>query len=428
MFLRRHALSRYMPISFVFVMLLLPGIALARPTVTFSGPFAAYPNFFENTQKALDVFAERNHVNAEIVNMASWPEARDKVATMAAAGIAPDVMYGDDATLNYYVLNGLSLSMTDFAARDIRLERYPNSIMGLLKYNGLDYILPTALSVYNTYCNLDLFDQSGLAYPSWDWTSNDFAWNDFVSAAQKLTIDRNGDGQPDQFGTQNFGWAAGLNQVGLWGMYFLNSESTEFLGDTPEMIAALEQTTALWTEHRVVGGNFTQGSAAMLIIQSYYLNTLKSLTDQGTMTSWSVSVMPKGTQRAAESSVHGISISAHSKHPELAWELAKFLAYDLEGAVLFAQAENRVPVLPETGRDFARRWAATLSQSSQRALIDSPLYIWGNELRMCRHPKGANEIKPLLQDAAARMQRGEISARLAMATVAPTIRALLHTP
>lgn len=409
-------------VAWVFVTLLLTGTALARTTVTLSGPLGTWPDAL---QKALDVFAANHGVDVEIINMASWVEAKDKVAAMAAGGVAPDVMYGDDSTLNYYITNRLSQPITSFAARDISLGRYPNSIIELLKYDGKDYILPTALSVYNTYYSLDLFDKSGLSYPTWDWSSSDFTWNDFVSMAKKLTIDRDGDGRPDQFGVQNFGWVAGLNQIGLWGLYLLNAEATEFYGDSPEVIAALEKTTALWTEYGAVGGSLAGGSAAMGVDQSYYLNTLKSLIQQGAMPNWGVAALPRGSHRAAESSVHGISISAYSRHPELAWKLAKFLAYEPEGAVLFAQAENRVPVLPETGRDFARRWASILSQDSARAVIDSPPYIWGNELRICRHPRGSQEIYPLLIEEGGKMVRAEVSVRVAMTKVASTIRALL---
>jgi ABC-type glycerol-3-phosphate transport system substrate-binding protein len=419
----RHSLGRPILMSLVLAMLMLTGTALARTTVTLSGPLGTWPDAL---QQALAVFGAKHSVDVEIINMVSWGEAKDKVAAMAAGGVSPDVMYGDDATLNYYIMNGLSQPITSFAARDINLARYPGSILELLKYNGKDYILPTALSVYNTYCNLDMFDKSGLSHPTWDWSSHSFTWSDFVSMAKKLTIDRDGDGRPDQFGAQNFGWVAGLNQIGLWGLYLVNAEASEFYGDSAEVIAALEQTTALWTEYGVVGGSFTAGTAAMATPQSGFLNTLKPLTENGTMASWSVAAMPKGSHRAAESSIHGISISAYSKHPELAWKLAKFLAYDSEGAVLFTQAENRVPVLPETGRDFARRWASILSQDSMRALIDSPPYVWGNELRICRHPKGSKEIYPLLIQEAGRMVRAEISVRAAMTKMAPTIRALLR--
>ena len=55
--------------------------------------------------------------------------------------------------------------------------------------------LPQNLSSLVVYYNKNLFDAAGLAYPSDDWT-----WDDFVSTAKALTKDTDGDGLTDQFG------------------------------------------------------------------------------------------------------------------------------------------------------------------------------------------------------------------------------------
>ena len=55
------------------------------------------------------------------------------------------------------------------------------------------YAVPFALVNTVLYFNKDMFDAAGIAYPTDDWT-----WEEFREAAKKLTIDKNGDGTPDQ--------------------------------------------------------------------------------------------------------------------------------------------------------------------------------------------------------------------------------------
>ena len=51
------------------------------------------------------------------------------------------------------------------------------------------------------YYNKNLFDAAGIAYPTADWT-----WDDFTEDAKALTLDTNGDGKMDQWGTISNGW------------------------------------------------------------------------------------------------------------------------------------------------------------------------------------------------------------------------------
>lgn len=158
----------------------------------------------------------------------------------------------------------------------------------------------------------------------------------------------------------------------------------------------------------------------MAVIQSYYLN---SLANANAKFNWSVGVLPKGTHRYSQTGFHGISVSAGTKHPELAWKLARFLAYDPEGAVLFTRAENRVPVMRETATDFAQRYARLLQASAMSAYTESPPYAW--DVRVTRHPKGTQLLTTLV-NASTRASQGQMSVRAVMEQVAPTIRALLR--
>ncbi len=86
------------------------------------------------------------------------------------------------------------------------------------------YAFPYAWVTTVLYYNKDMFDKAQLAYPNDKWT-----WDDFLSAAKKLTLDTNGDGKTDQWGFWFFGRYAHIEP---W-LYqndgdILNKDKTQF--------------------------------------------------------------------------------------------------------------------------------------------------------------------------------------------------------
>jgi multiple sugar transport system substrate-binding protein len=408
-------------VRIVFVMLIalmcLAGIAQARQKVSIIGPFTGWG---DSLQEALNTFAYRHDVDVELINTPGWTQTREKAAAMAAAGVPPDVLYGDGTAIGFYAGQHISQPLDALIARDIDYKRYPAAVRELFLIKGKLWALPTALSLHNTYYRPELFNQMGLSPISRDWASDDFTWDDFVNLARKLTRDLDGDGQTDQYATQAFGAGGGMTMLGMWGLNLVDYELTRFLGNTPEVIEALEKTTSLWTVHRAVGGNFMASTAAMYPVQSYFLNNLSRVSPDF---DWAVGIMPKGTHRANQAGFQGLALAGETPNAELAWKLLKYLAYDTEGAIPFTRAENRVPVLPDTGRDFIRRWSSVVSPQDVQAITDGISYVY--DTLTWRHPN-INEIHVKTMAAGDRATRGDVSVRQAMEEVAPTINALLR--
>src|SRR5690606_28699111 len=127
-----------------------------------------------------------------------------------------------------------------------------------------------------------------------DWTAEAFGWDEFVTTARRLTRDPAGSGTPTVFGLQSFGWDnSGSNYLRMWGLALTDRSVTEWYGDSPEVIAAIEKMAALSTEFGVVGGSLIRGTAAMVPDQAFLLNNLRNVTD----IEWNVAVLPKGTVR-----------------------------------------------------------------------------------------------------------------------------------
>ncbi len=413
------------PARWICLLLLLVSLAFitqvshARESVSLIGPFAGWG---DTLQEALDRFALQHDVDVELINVTEggWAGVREKVATMTAGGIAPDVLYGDNWTLDFYALNQLSQPLDPYVERDIDLSRYPQTVLDVaFRHHGHLWGLPTALSVLNLYYNADHFESHGLASPPFDWSAEGFTWDDFVDAAVKLTKDENGDGEPEQFGTAGWGWTPGLNMLGLWDLHMMDPDGTEFYGDSPEIVEALDTFAALWTQYNVVGGNWRNGSAAMATANAGALNAYFEIEDF----TWNAAAVPKGKQRSSETGFHGISMSHGTRNPELAWKLIKYLTYESEGSVLFTQAENRVPVLKDALAEMTERWEGRLSSGSIASLIGATNYVY--DTHFSRHPNGPSLFVPLLFEAGRKIAAGEQSARQAMDELAPRARAIL---
>jgi multiple sugar transport system substrate-binding protein len=400
----------------IVLVLALSSVTMAKTTITLLGNFNNFTNDF---YKAVDNFSIKHNVEVDIQDIAGWDKVREKAATLAAAGIPADVLYGDNRTLWYHLLNNMAEPLNDLAKRDIDLGRYPAPVLKPLTLKGQLYALPTALSLFNVAYRPSWFAEAGVSAPPTDWKSKNWTWDDFVSTLRKFTIDKNGDGINDQWGVQRFGSGGGFNHIGLWGVYMIGDDVPEYYGETQEVIAAYENTTSLWTKYSVVGGNFVRQTAAMDVFQSFYLNTLLK-TDS--MFDWAVAAMPKGSQRASQTAFMGFSISNNSPNKELAWQLAKYLAYETEGAILFTRAENRVPVLRETTIDFVRRYSKIMPESSVYAITDAIGYLY--DQRYSRYLHGSdisgelNLIWPSIRD-------GKMSVRDALSAIAPAVRAYL---
>ena len=213
--------------------------------------------------------------------------------------------------------------------------RYPDA-------NGDMYAFPNHFVETLLYYNIDAFDAAGLEYPTGDWT-----WDDFLSAAQALTVDENSDSVVDQFGYYLFGRYAHIESwVYQNGGRFLNADKTDF-APNEQAVETLEFLVSLVQEHGVaptpaemegVSNPFAQGIAAMWVDGSWAIDTLRA-TDG---LNFGIAAVPRGPQWTEDTSFGWsdmTSISATTEHPEEAWALVNCLT-----------GPNRTPDLVEDGK------------------------------------------------------------------------------
>ncbi|HTX71007.1 MAG TPA: ABC transporter substrate-binding protein [Thermoleophilia bacterium] len=219
-----------------------------------------------------------------------------KLLTALAAGKAPDMMYQYGSSLANLSRSPKIVNMGDLIAKTpgfdwndfYEAERLACTV------NGNVMALPALVDNLCLVYNKKLFDQAGLAYPTADWT-----WDDFRSAAAKLT-------DPS---AKQYGWAY-VNDGSedtvwrylalLWqaGGDLLNADNTKAAFDSPAGLASMTLLHDMAVVDKSVyldSGNqnylnlFNNGKIAMLWTGPWDMSSVNKGVDYG------VQILPAGS-------------------------------------------------------------------------------------------------------------------------------------
>lgn len=346
-------------------------------------------------QKVIDQFMKENpDINVQIENV-SYNEYWSKLLTMSAAGEVPDIIFMESTRLPSFVEKNALLSFNELIKddKDINLnEFYPVSVE-MSKYKDQLFGLPNDLAIIAMYYNKDLFDQAGIPYPKAGWT-----WNDLINIGKKLTIDKEGNGVPQQYGLTHYDWEIAVYQNN--GNLVDNvAHPTKSTFNTPRVIEALNFVNDLYTKYKIcptpgqqvqnldVNEMFFQGRAAMIIAGHWMVPKFRKIT----AFKWDVVVLPKGKKMAGLAYGSCFSIPKASKHPQEAYRLIKYLT-GIKGQEILVADGFSVPALKSIANS---KTYLTTPPDNQKAFLDmieyghlkpqSPNYIemehaWGEQL------------------------------------------------
>jgi multiple sugar transport system substrate-binding protein len=127
----------------------------------------------------------------------SFVAARPGLAVARVSDAPADVVRLDPDDVAALLERGGALDLAPYLARvGVDLGAYDSAALDPFRRGDRIYALPRGYSPIVLAYNKELFDRAGLAYPSDDWT-----WDDFLAAAEQLTQDTDGDGTIDRWGT-----------------------------------------------------------------------------------------------------------------------------------------------------------------------------------------------------------------------------------
>ena len=198
------------------------------------------------------------------------------------------------------------------------------------------WAIPSALFVQGMYYNQDLFDAYGVAYPTLDWT-----WDDFMRAGKALyrpyenvygyTPDRDYN-DPISFIYQNGGSI--FDDV-------RNPTQTTF--DHPATVEALEWYASLMYQYEAaatpyqarqawgIGGAVRAGieRGELAMWSGFIMPGGDGLDGDPLEMNWGVVPLPQGQQRAAMGFALGYVLSAQAQNPDAAWEWLVYLTHQV---------------------------------------------------------------------------------------------------
>lgn len=315
-------------------------------------------------------------IDVQLRHVPDQGEYRRRLATEFSSGKPTDVMllnYRRFATfadqgglepLGPYLERSDTLQKEDFF--DIAIEAFV--------LDGQLWCIPQNISSLVVYYNKDLFDAAGVAYPSNDWT-----WDDFLEKARALTIDLDGDGQIDQYGAgispklfrlAPFVWQNGGNIVDDPG------QPTRLTLDDPASMEAFRWFVDLQVKEGVVPDavaesaqpsevRFFNGTLAM------YFNSRRGVPAYRTIQrfEWDVAPLPRGKQAAGILHSDAYCMAKSTADKEAAWMFIEF-ANSVEGQTLVAASGRTVPSLRQVAGSAAFLNPA-LPPANSRIFIDT---------------------------------------------------------
>jgi len=370
--------------------------------------------------------AEHPNIHIEFENVGKSSEYYQKLQTMTAGGLAPDVFYPATHIAYAFAMKDAIRFVDDFIARDnLDMSQYDPYVLSLYQLDGLTYCLPIDTAALVVFYNKDMFDASGVAYPQDGWT-----WDDFLETAKALTQDTDGDGQVDQFGVDDF---TGYWPIVVWtksGHPVFNDlrQPTEFLLTDQESIDAIQWLADLSLVHGVmpnsaqradIGDMFVAGKAAMKIIGHWRVPRYLANADF----KFDFAPIPKGKIAANRADGSCFAISASSKHPEAAWEFVKFLAGPGSiGVEKLLELQQMVPAIVEYQSSGAFLNPPQLEGANKKAFLAGKEHLFSNYDPL--HPV-YDEWKSLFRQEFGEVWLGNTTAQEAIEYMAPLVDEML---
>lgn len=326
----------------------------------------------------------------------SYEEHDSKFSTMLAGEMPPDLVlpigvmgvatyYDEWLDISPYIKRD-NYDTSDYYGPALELQTYPDKMIGL----------PIGVYPSVTFYNEDLFDKAGLEYPPHQFGAAGWTYDKVVEIGQKLTIDNNGkdataaDFDPDnivqwgwdgwdwlpwrmvpaKFGGNPLGMSADFKQVDMNNSAW--QEGLQFISDTIwkwHVRPTGELSTASFTDIDPL----QSGQIAMWESFSWMAYNYETWTQAF---NWNVAAIPAGPhgQIVAEANGDSFAIPKSSKHPDQAWEVAKWLMQP-EIMARLSESYGCIPARKSLAEGWLQEMKAAYPKVDFQVFLDSISYL-----------------------------------------------------
>ena len=278
------------------------------------------------------------------VNLEFIPDKyREKIDTMFLGGNAPDVIYGHPHFFAAWAKEGLLMDLSERYEEEedfYMSDKFATNMYDSFRYEGKNIATINGPYTFLLYYNKDLFDEAGVAYPTDEWT-----WDDWLEAAQKLTTTA-----PD--GSAQYATVFSAENPATWFPYIYSfggdifddmDAPTKVVFNSPETVEALQfiqdavhkyGVAPNYQDSDLTGGAFDTGRVAMDIDGSWAPASKRNITEF----KWDMANIPlkEGKERRTSAFYAGYAVNAATENPDLAYAFAKFFQED-EGQQILSQ-------------------------------------------------------------------------------------------
>lgn len=328
-------------------------------------------------QKLVEAFHEAHpEIRIELTHIPSPSDYRVRLATEFAAGTPPDITLMNYRRFAAFAAHDLLEPLGPYLEQSQLIKEsdfYPITIDSF-RWDGVLTCIPQNISSLVVYYNQTLFDAAGLPYPADDWN-----WDDFVMTAKALTLDRDGDGQIEQYGLgvtpslfrlAPFIWQNGGSVVDN------HTRPTRLTITRQPAQAALSWFVDLQLVHGVVPdrvaeaaldseSRFMAGQTAMFLNSRRGTPTYRQIKHFV----WDIAPLPKKILKAGILHSDGYCLSRGAANKEAAWTFIEF-ANSAQGQPIVATSGRTVPSLREVAESEAFL-DPTLPPSRSRVFLDT---------------------------------------------------------
>lgn len=405
--------------------------AFAAP-VTIQYAFWGNPTAIGVEKDIIDEF-EKTHPNIKVTPVAiAYNDYHQKILTLMAGGQAPDVMRIDSYFFSDFMRSKALKDITKFIKRDkVNLDAYyPSGLIDSM-YKGRYYGLPWGTAPIFMVLNNKMFQDAGLAMPSFDWT-----WDEFVKYCKALSKDQGAGRQygfGDGFGAGGGSFSSILPFVWINGGDLFDKSRTKFTLDQPASTKQIQAVADLikqgvfaepsqLTSAEVVNRWQVNNKIAMRLGSALELLSLQQFDN------FAFSIYPfpskgKYTKTTIVKS-NTVGISSSSKNVDAAWEFLKFLrAPGQSGETLYMKAKRVPPSVddPELWKLYAdpNKYPKNIAESAKA--IAGVKHSHTLPLR-----PGWMEVQGALVPEFQKVFSGQITAQAAMKGIAPRIKEILN--
>jgi multiple sugar transport system substrate-binding protein len=313
----------------------------------------------EAMQKITDDFTKQNpNITVKLQNQGKYLDLFDKLMASAKAGQMPTISQVYSNRLSWYVSKDLVTDLTPYMKdsktgfTDKDYSDIPKMFLADGIWDGKQLAMPFNKSQMVLYYNVKMLKDAGVAVPT--------TWAQWSAAAKKLTVDKDGNGQPEVYGCV---FANNLStDIAPWlkqaGGEEMNEKTNELYFDTKETKVAVEFLNGMIQNKsaRLAGDDVSanvpvqDGRAAMCIASTSALPYI----EEGTKSGITIDAAALPGNLTNDQLYYGTNVAVFNKATDLqkqaAWEYIKFLT-NTKNTAYFAAQTGYIPVRKSAQED-----------------------------------------------------------------------------